>query len=80
MFLRKIKGKRKDTARTTSKMLRLEAVSGVVWEQLISDVDHPEKEMPHREEGEKTRLGQVVRGIHHERDEAERLKYREVYN
>jgi hypothetical protein len=35
--------------------------------------------MPHREEGEKARLGQVVRGIHHEREGVERLKYREIY-
>lgn len=43
-------------------MLILEADSGVVWEEkhLISYVDHPEKGCPHREEGVKARLGQVV--------------------
>lgn len=43
-------------------MLILEADSGVVWEEkhLISYVDHLEKECPHREEGVKARLGQVV--------------------
>jgi hypothetical protein len=81
MFLRKIKGKMKETARITSKMLNLEADSGVVWEekQLISDVDHLEKDMSHREEGVKTRFGQVVRGIHHERKKEERIKYTERF-
>ena len=39
----------KETARITSKMLNLEADSGVVWEekQLISDVDHLERDMSH---------------------------------
>jgi hypothetical protein len=82
MFLRTIKGKSKETARTTSKMLILEADSGVVWEEkhLISCVEHPEKESPHREEGVKARLGQVVRSMHHERKRVERLKYREIYS
>jgi hypothetical protein len=33
---------------------------------LSVNVDHPEKGTSHREEGEKTRLGYVVCGIHHE--------------
>jgi hypothetical protein len=45
MFLRKIKGKMKVSARTTSKTLILEAVKRVVWaeKQLVSDMYHPEK-------------------------------------
>jgi hypothetical protein len=69
MFPRKIKGKMKVSAKTTSKRLSLEADSGVVWEekQLVNGVDHPEKDKPHREEGKKTRFGYVVCDIHHER-------------
>ena len=62
--LRKIKGNIKVSASTTSKTLSLKADNTVVWEekQLVSDVDHPEKKMSHREEGGKTHFGYV---IHH---------------
>jgi len=33
MFLRKIKGKMKESTRTTSKTLSFEAASGIVWEE-----------------------------------------------
>jgi hypothetical protein len=69
------------SARTTSKTLSLEADSGVVWEekQLVNDVDRPEKERSHSEEGEKTRIGNVVCDIHHECGRIERIKYRGIY-
>jgi hypothetical protein len=57
----------KESVRTTSKTLNLEADRGVFWEDklLVSDVDRSEKEVAHREEG-KTRFGYVVCNIYHE--------------
>jgi hypothetical protein len=66
----------KESARAVSKTIR---DSGVVCEdkRLVSDVDHPERNLkrPHRVEGWGTRIGHVVRDIHH--DESSR-KAREL--
>jgi hypothetical protein len=71
----------KVSARITSKALSLEADSGVVWEEkhVVSDVDRTERKRSHREQGEKTRIGNVVRDIHHECGRVGRLKYTENY-
>jgi hypothetical protein len=69
MFLRRIMGAMKESAKSTSKRPSLETGSGVVWEgiQHVSGIanHHPEKEMSHREEAKKTRVGYVVCDIHH---------------
>jgi hypothetical protein len=69
-FLRKIKGNTKESARAVSKpeAISLKADSGVVCEDKINDVYHPERNLkrPHRVEGRGTRIGHVVRDIYHD--------------
>ena len=65
----------KESARTTSNTMDFEADSGEFCE-VVSDLEHLDTEMSHREEG-KTRFGHVVCDIYHGW-EVEGLKYTDL--
>jgi len=76
-----MKGEMKKSARTTSKMLSLETDSGVVWGTSLSAVvdHHPMKETSHREEAEKSHVGDAVCDIHHGSIRRMAIEYTENY-
>jgi len=62
-----MRGKRKESATSTTKTQSLDPHSGVVWERerLVSKGGSSLRKWPYRDEGEKPRVGDCVRDIHH---------------